>query len=84
MFVNIFCLWQTYNFNDSETHIFEAKAHNPRTNDNAVEQLEKRENETQAKVDELQKKVSERREQLDTLKHELYDKFGRGAINLDE
>lgn len=41
MFVNIFCLWQTYNFNDSETHIFEAKAHNPRTNDNAVEQLEK-------------------------------------------
>ena len=54
------------------------------TPDEAVEQLEKRESEAQAKVDELQKKVTERREQLETLKHELYDKFGRGAINLDE
>ena len=54
------------------------------TPDEAVEQLEKRESEAQQKVDDLQKKVTERREQLDTLKHELYDKFGRGAINLDE
>lgn len=54
------------------------------TPDAAVEELEKRESATQATVDDLQKKIGERRAHLDTLKHELYDKFGRSAINLDD
>ena len=54
------------------------------TPDQAVEELEARESATQATVDDLQQKIGERRERLDTLKHELYDKFGRNAINLDD
>ena len=54
------------------------------TPDEAVAELEKREADAQHEVDDLQKKIGERRAQLDELKHELYDKFGRNAINLGE
>ena len=54
------------------------------TPDEAVAELEKREADTQKQVDELQKQIDSRRAQLDELKHELYGKFGRDAINLGD